>query len=311
MSAIDVIIPTYNNIEELKKCMQGFYNQTFTDFRLLICIDGSTDHTETYLRSTEFPFPLKILTHPGRVHRGRNASRNLAVSHLRASILVTLDSDMVPDDHLLEQHFRLVSDRGCVSQGQVIYTNRNTNSWADYIQTRGMNKYKDRESLPPYYLTTGNMAMPARYFIELRGQDASMIHYGGGDTEFAYRLHRTCNLPVIVNTKAVAFSVMNKDLNGAMKQMEEFGAVNLPYIRKIHPQFEKLFQIYILESNAAHYRLLRIFLNEFNQKICLYCSKQFRGRFRRICIHFLVIYSINQGYRQYIKSKKRMNGVKA
>jgi glycosyltransferase involved in cell wall biosynthesis len=304
MSAIDVIIPTYNNLEELKRCLHGFYHQTFTNFRLLICIDGSTDHTESFLCSMEFPFPLTILNHPGGAHRGRNASRNLAISHIQASILVTLDSDMVPDTRLLEHHFQLVSDRGCVSQGQVIYKNRDTNSWADYIQTRGMYKYKNREPLPPYYLTTGNMAVPARYFIELRGQDASMVHYGGGDTEFAYRLNRTYNLPVIFNTEAIAFSVMNKDLNGALKQMEEFGAVNLPYIREKHPQFKELFQVYILESKAAYSRFLRIFLNEFNQKICLYCSKQFRGWIRRMCIHFLVIYCIYQGYRQYIKSNK-------
>ena len=211
---------------------------------------------------------------------------------------------MVPNATLLEHHFQLVSGKECVSQGQVIYTNRDTNSWADYIQTRGVNKYKDGEVLPPFYLTTGNAAMPARYFIELGGQDASMIHYGGGDTEFAYRLNRTYNPPVIFNAKAIAFSVMNKDLGSALEQMEEFGAVNLPYIRNRHPQFNELFQIHRLESNSPVYHLLRLFFNEFIHKICLYCSNYLRGIIRRKCIHFLVIYRIYQGYRQFLKSEK-------
>ena len=208
MSAIDVIIPTYNNPEELERCLRGFCYQTFEDFRLLICIDGSFEKTDPVLHSSEFPFPLEILKHPEGERRGRNATRNLAIPHLKASILVTLDSDMVPDVTLLEHHFQLISEKDCVSLGQVVYANRDTNSWADYIQTRGMNKYRNREVLPPYYLTTGNAAMPARYFIELGGQDASMIHYGGGDTEFAYRLNRAFNPPVIFNAKAVAFSVI-------------------------------------------------------------------------------------------------------
>ena len=305
MSAIDVIIPTYNNPEELERCLRGFCYQTFEDFRLLICIDGSFEKTDPVLHSSEFPFPLEILKHPEGERRGRNATRNLAIPHLKASILVTLDSDMVPDVTLLEHHFQLISEKDCVSLGQVVYANRDTNSWADYIQTRGMNKYRNREVLPPYYLTTGNAAMPARYFIELGGQDASMIHYGGGDTEFAYRLNRAFNPPVIFNAKAVALSVMNKDLGGALEQMEEFGAVNLPYIRKKHPQFKELFQIHMLESHSPVYRLLRLFFNEFIHKICLYCSRYLPGSLRRKCIHFLVIYRIYQGYRQYLKSEKR------
>ena len=43
---ISVIIPTYNREELLKRCLRSLENQTFKDFEVIICDDGSTDNTK-------------------------------------------------------------------------------------------------------------------------------------------------------------------------------------------------------------------------------------------------------------------------
>lgn len=40
-----VIIPTYNRAESLKRALESLVKQTFQNFEVLICDDGSTDHT--------------------------------------------------------------------------------------------------------------------------------------------------------------------------------------------------------------------------------------------------------------------------
>lgn len=299
MPSIEIIIPTYNNLDELIKCLDGFKTQTFHDFRVLVCIDGSSDNTENYLSTHAFPFAIKILMHPGHTHKGRNATRNLAIHHLDAKYLITLDSDTVPSEDFLEKHETLLSQKKCLAQGRIIYVNRKQNVWADYTQTRGKNRFQDQSELPPYYLTTGNAAMPAECFIQSGGQDPNMITYGGGDTEFAYRLHQQFALPVIYNKQAAAYSSMNKDLTGALQQMEEFGKINLPYIRKKHPEFNTLFRIDRLESQSVFYKLYRYILNDRFRAIGLFCVPRSVRFIRRKIIHFLVIQSIYRGYQSH------------
>lgn len=50
MFLFDIIIPTYNNYEELKNCLVAFEHQTIKNFRVFVCIDGSTDETLSFYK---------------------------------------------------------------------------------------------------------------------------------------------------------------------------------------------------------------------------------------------------------------------
>ncbi|MBN1780268.1 glycosyltransferase [bacterium] len=295
MARIDIIVPSYNNLTELKQCLAGFALQTFRDFRVLLCMDGSSDGSLAYAERLTTDFEMLVLKHEEGQHRGRNATRNLALPVLDSTYLATIDSDIVPDPDFLKNHLELLEKRDCISLGQVLYTNRYDNAWADYIQSRGKNKFKSMTEIPYFYVTTGNMAMRTRYFIESGGQDANMTTYGGGDTEFAYRLHKMFHLPVIYNAPAAGRSVMNKTLPQALKQMEEFGAVNLPYIRKKHPGFNSFFRSDLFESGRLRHRILRCAANRSVSGICLSCIRIPMKCIRRPLIHFLVFIHIYLG----------------
>jgi glycosyltransferase involved in cell wall biosynthesis len=261
----DIIIPTYNNRDELLACIHGFEQQTIKDFRLLICIDGSTDDTiesieQLRLHST---LHIEILQHHDRANHGRNATRNLALPHIKAEFLAFLDSDAIPAPDFLEQHLSILRNGFCVSAGDLIYTNADTNAWANYLHTRGKKRFESEDLVPFQYITTGNLALPSKIFIELGGQDENMRLYGGGDTEFAYRLHMQFHVPIHYAKQAIAYSIMQKSLPFALNQMQQFGAVNLRYIRKKHPAFSEIFRIGEIIGDSMQSRLMRFVLYPF------------------------------------------------
>ena len=239
----DIIIPTCNNLVELKACLDGFACQTNRSFKVFICIDGSTDGTAAYLAQAAYPFEFAALEHPDRRNHGRNAARNLALPHLTAEYLLMVDSDAAPAPDLLDAHYNLLQRHEGVSVGMFTYTNTRDNLWARYLTTRGRNRLPDGARMAFHYFNSGNAAFKRSWFTELGGQDPAMVHYGGGDTEFAVRLFDRYHPPFFNNAKAVVSSAMNKDLAGALDQMIEFGRYNLKHIYKKHPDHRELYGI--------------------------------------------------------------------
>jgi len=287
-----------NNLQELKKCLQGFENQSFNDFRIFICVDGSTDGTIKYLEETEYNFNMEVLTHPGNAHRGRNKTRNLTLKKISAKYIMMFDSDIVPDVSLLKKHFNLLEKKDCVSIGEVIYENNKENVWALYLQTRGKNKYDDLSEIPVYYLNTQNAAFKSIYFFELGGQDQELSeNYGGDDTMLGYMIGKEFNIPAIFNKTAVGFSIMDKTLDKALQQMREFGAVNLKIIRRKYPEFKQIFRFDIIESNSLHHKLFRSFLKDGITNLLMKIIVFLPSTLKIKTVHYLVFYSIYKGYK--------------
>lgn len=271
----DIIIPTYNNRDELLACIHGFEQQTLKDFRLLICIDGSTDDTRESIEHLQSlsSLNINILQHSDGLNHGRNATRNLALPHITAPYLAFLDSDAVPEPNFLQEHLTILEKESCISAGDLTYTNADSNAWAHYLHSRGKKNYDQGERIPFKYITTGNLALPSTMFIELQGQDAQMKLYGGGDTEFAFRLYSQFQRPVYYAKRAIAYSIMHKSLSFAFDQMQQFGAVNLRYIRTKHPEFTEIFRIGELTGNSMRSLLTRFALHPAFGKISEACAK--------------------------------------
>ena len=88
MTAVSVIIPTYNRVRMLGDALQSVLNQTWRDFELIVVDDGSTDGTRELLNG--FGDKLKVLSGP---RHGVAAARNLGASAAKGYWLAFLDSD--------------------------------------------------------------------------------------------------------------------------------------------------------------------------------------------------------------------------
>jgi glycosyltransferase involved in cell wall biosynthesis len=294
----DIIIPTYNNLSELKECLNGFSRQTFKDFRIIVCIDGSNDGTNEYLENTQFEFELIELNHPNNAHKGRDETRNLSLNHITAQYIILFDSDIVPDNILLQKHYELLEKKECISVGEIIYKNAYENIWAYYLQRRGRGKYKDMAEMPAYYLNTENVALRSKYFIESGGQDLDLSKsYGGDDTVLGYRIYKKFNIPTMYNKSAIGFSVLDKTLDKALKQMWEFGNVNLKIIKKKYPELDQIFKLNIMESKTFPYIMIRLFLNKSVAKSLLKTITIVPNRIKLWYVKFLVFYSVYKGYK--------------
>lgn len=88
---VSVIIPTYNRADVVRRCLVSLTKQTFKDFEVLVCDDGSTDHT--FLVVEEFFKHLDIIYDYDTNFGGPARPRNRGINRARAKYLAFLDSD--------------------------------------------------------------------------------------------------------------------------------------------------------------------------------------------------------------------------
>jgi glycosyltransferase involved in cell wall biosynthesis len=98
---VSVIIPTYNGVKKLPGIIRSLEQQSFNDFDVVVAVDGSTDHTLTYLRSIKTVFPLTVLEQP---NSGRSAIRNKGAEVAQGDLLIFFDDDMLPLERCIELH---------------------------------------------------------------------------------------------------------------------------------------------------------------------------------------------------------------
>jgi cellulose synthase/poly-beta-1,6-N-acetylglucosamine synthase-like glycosyltransferase len=234
VAQVDVIVPTYNNLVELQRCLESV-DPTDPLGRVLVCVDGSTDGTLEHLGRATYEFELVTLQHPDGMNHGRAATRNLALLHLRAPFVLLLDSDMRFAPGALEKHLSVLRARRCVSVGAVRYENAGQSLWARYLMTRGTNKRLPGSDARPLDFVTANSAMRTEDLLAVGGFDETLSGYGGEDTELALRLHQR-GITFVFNSDAVATSVETKSVDAALDELRRYGATNLRTTRARHPE---------------------------------------------------------------------------
>jgi poly-beta-1,6-N-acetyl-D-glucosamine synthase len=145
---ISVIIPTYNEAEDIQKCLESLMHQSLSDFEVIVVDDGSTDKTFEVLSELKIKnLKLKIMH---GVHTGAGAARNLGVKHAKGDILVFVDADMTFDVNFLEkltQSIRKNFTKGTFSKEEYVA------NW-DNIWTRCWNlneNWQDKRRHPKDY----------------------------------------------------------------------------------------------------------------------------------------------------------------
>ena len=182
---ISVVIPTYNRLPILKKCLDSLENQILNDkiqnFEIVIVDDGSTDETVSWLRNNFETYPhLRLFE---QSHGGPALGRNLGVERSRGDIIVFIDSDLV------------LGNKRCFTYGSVI----NTSNF-NYPNSEPF-KLQD---LSWAYFATGNVAID-KNVLEISGLfDTSFRLYGWEDLELGERL-RNMGVKLIKCPKAIGY----------------------------------------------------------------------------------------------------------
>ena len=94
---VSVIVPFLDVAPFLAETIESVRAQTYANWELLLCDDGSTDGSSDIARAYAQADPARIrhLTHDGPAPQGSSAARNLGLRHARGTLIALLDGDDV------------------------------------------------------------------------------------------------------------------------------------------------------------------------------------------------------------------------
>ncbi len=85
---VSIIIPVYNGAATIDRALASVFAQSFTDYEIVICDDGSTDDTSSVL--ARYGGKVRVVR---QANRGLPAARNAAVAASRGELLALIDHD--------------------------------------------------------------------------------------------------------------------------------------------------------------------------------------------------------------------------
>jgi glycosyltransferase involved in cell wall biosynthesis len=89
VTEVSIIIPTYNRAEKVLRAINTAFDQTISDFELIVIDDGSEDGTIDVL--TKFADRINIIRHEKNL--GVSAARNSGIRSSQSPFIAFLDSD--------------------------------------------------------------------------------------------------------------------------------------------------------------------------------------------------------------------------
>lgn len=187
---LSVVIPTYNRLPILRKCLRALEEQDLAPpverYEVVVVDDGSTDDTVPWLRAHSESSPhVRLIC---QEHGGPARGRNRGVEEALGDVIIFIDSDLVVTPTFLVCHARALEtawrrrgDQRCFTYGAVVNT-------ANFEAPRSEpHKLTD---LSWAYFATGNVAIH-RGTLERAGLfDTSFHLYGWEDLELGERLRQ-------------------------------------------------------------------------------------------------------------------------
>lgn len=95
---ISIIIPCYNTAPYINRCLKSVFEQTYTDFEIILINDGSTDNLEEELEKGNWLASPQLQYH-SQSNAGANHARNKGIELANGEFLQFLDADdlLMPD----------------------------------------------------------------------------------------------------------------------------------------------------------------------------------------------------------------------
>jgi len=124
-SPIGVIISTYNKIDDLNLVIEGYRNQTDTNFILYIADDGSTSETADFLvtKAANFPVPIQHIWHEDNGFR-LSAIRNKSIHQAKTPYIIITDGDCIPLPDMVATHRRSACLGSFITGGRLLLSEK-------------------------------------------------------------------------------------------------------------------------------------------------------------------------------------------
>ena len=278
---LSVIISTYNGAKKLPVILESLENQSWSDFELLVVVDGSTDDSIEVLHSWEKKFDnFRIIS---QENKGRAAVRNTGAINARNELLLFFDDDLIVDKDCVKQHLEYQKETNyrTIFVGEIIDAPIETDTNKEFIRYKkyvanGWHKFmfpKDRKIDEhtfdgDYYLAGANFSITKSIFNKLGGMDETLNR--AEDYEFAIRAKAAGTKTILAENFA---KVIHLDTNNDFKKWikkARFGEINnaLVYAKdpnkfKVYAPAEKSLKNYLKKvvfrflANKTAYNFMR------------------------------------------------------
>lgn len=210
---IYVVIPVHNRKDFTQQCLQSLQAQSYTDFEVIIVDDGSTDGTDTMVR-TQFP-SVQLIKGDGSLWW--TGGINVGIRHALkegAKYVFTLNDDTIAPPQLLERMVSAAKQKPQAIFGALevsyednepIYAGQNER-WASDTSERLLEQLpkNQRHGLHPIQTFHGRgLWIPAGVFEKIGLFDEKNFPHYMADFDFTYNAYRAgfevfCNFDTVV-----------------------------------------------------------------------------------------------------------------
>lgn len=104
---IGILIPTYNRVKLLKKCINSIFKQTYKDFVIYIYDDGSTDDTVDEIRKIK---DSRIIMISNPENKGVAYARNRLLNMCSTDYACWQDDDDLMNRYRLETQYNILKE---------------------------------------------------------------------------------------------------------------------------------------------------------------------------------------------------------
>ena len=94
---VSVIVPTYNQKERLKTCLDALIKQKYNNYEIIVVDDGSIDNTEQLVKK------YKNIRYIKKPNGGSASARNKGIAIAKGEIIAFTDDDCIPSDDWLKK----------------------------------------------------------------------------------------------------------------------------------------------------------------------------------------------------------------
>ena len=163
---VSIIMPTYNREYIIKRAINSILNQTFSNYELIICDDGSTDDTEELLKKDYAPyFKSGKFIYLKKEHVGVSNARNTCLERSHGDLIAYLDTDNHWEPEYLEKMVTLFMNNPEDDSAYSALHHHNLDKGTNTV----LNKQFDREKILKRNQIDLNTFMHRRTLYELLG----------------------------------------------------------------------------------------------------------------------------------------------
>jgi glycosyltransferase involved in cell wall biosynthesis len=299
---ISVVIPTYNRLDILTKCLKAMEDQRWQGkYEVIVVDDGSTDGTVEFLTAQPFAH-VRLFT---QEHGGPAAARNLGVAQAQGDTIIFIDSDLVVTPVFLEVHATTLAQH----EGENVFT---------YGRVVNTSNFDHPESEPfkitdfsAAYFATGNVAI-AKHWLQKAGPfDEAFSLYGWEDLELGVRLKKL-GLRLIKCPEAVGYHwhppFSLRQIPSLIQKEYERGRMGVVFYQK-HPSWDVRMMIQMTPLHQVLWGLLSLggLLNEktlspFLQFLIDRGKPQLALEVARIFLNWYSVQGVYAAYREVANS---------